>query len=241
MTRLALVSDQHGNDVAFKAVADDVERAGADIVVCLGDVAQGGAQPRETLERLKALGWRTILGNADAFLLEVPADSNEWISDRQLAVREWTLEQLDGSLRGFIRSFEPRIELDLDGVKIVCFHASPRHYEDLLLPDSEESALVPFLPAADNDLLTGGHTHRQWTRTIETALFVNPGSVGNPDDEPAAGIPLRADYAIVTIGDGGLAVDFKHSRYALDDLERATVSSGRPFAGSMLSEWQRSS
>jgi putative phosphoesterase len=237
--KLALVSDQHGNDVAFKAVAEDVERSGADIVICLGDVVQGGAQPSETLDRLKSLGWRTVLGNADAFLLDVPEQSNEPLSERQLEVRDWTLERLDAPHQDFIRSFEPRIELDLDGAKIICFHASPRHYEDVLLPDSDGQALTPFLPASPSDLLAGGHTHRQWTRQIETALFVNPGSVGLPDDAPAAGIPLRADYAIVTIGNGALAVDFKHSRYAFDDLERATISSGRPYARPMLEEWQR--
>jgi predicted phosphodiesterase len=28
------------------------------------------------------------------------------------------------------------------------------------------------------DLLAGGHTHLQWTRYVDGALFVNPGSVG---------------------------------------------------------------
>ena len=40
--RLALISDIHGNDVAFAAAMADVERVGVDVVVCLGDVAQGG-------------------------------------------------------------------------------------------------------------------------------------------------------------------------------------------------------
>lgn len=107
--KLALVSDQHGNDVAFKAVAEDVERSGADSVICLGDVVQRGAQPSKTLDRLKSLGWRTVLGNADAFLLDAPEQSNEPISERQLEVRDWTLERLDASHQDFIRSFEPRM------------------------------------------------------------------------------------------------------------------------------------
>ena len=54
--RLALLSDQHANDVAFRAVLEDVERLEAEEVVCLGDVAQGGAEPTQTLDRLAALG-----------------------------------------------------------------------------------------------------------------------------------------------------------------------------------------
>src|SRR6478672_13203144 len=70
--RVALISDQHANDVAFRVALEDVERVGVEEVVCLGDVAQGGSQPAETLDRLATLGCETVLGNADALLLEVP-------------------------------------------------------------------------------------------------------------------------------------------------------------------------
>src|SRR5919197_634839 len=93
--RLALISDIHGNDVAFEAVVADLDRLEPDVVVSLGDVAQGGAEPAQTLERLRALGARTVMGNSDAFLLAVPVDSPEPLTERQLEVREWTLGQLD--------------------------------------------------------------------------------------------------------------------------------------------------
>ena len=105
--RLALLSDQHGNDVAFRAALEDVERLGPEQVVCLGDVVQGGSEPAQTLNRLAAIGCETVLGNADAFLLEVPGDSPEPVTDQQLEVREWTLSQLDASHLQQIRSFAP--------------------------------------------------------------------------------------------------------------------------------------
>jgi len=79
--RLALLSDQHGNDVAFRAVLADVERLGVEEIVCLGDVVQGGSEPAQTLDRLAALGGETVLGNADAFLLEVPSASPEPVTE----------------------------------------------------------------------------------------------------------------------------------------------------------------
>jgi len=54
--RVALISDQHANDVAFRVALEDVERVGVEEVVCFGDVAQGGSQPAETLDRLATLG-----------------------------------------------------------------------------------------------------------------------------------------------------------------------------------------
>lgn len=49
MARVAIISDLHGNAVAFQAVLDDIGRLGIDDVVCLGNAVQGGPQPTATL------------------------------------------------------------------------------------------------------------------------------------------------------------------------------------------------
>ena len=61
---LALVSDIHGNDVALAAVVAELERLGIERVVCLGDAVQGGDAAAEVLDRLAALDWPVVLGNA---------------------------------------------------------------------------------------------------------------------------------------------------------------------------------
>jgi len=212
--RLALISDQHGNDVAFRAALEDIERLGVDEVVCLGDVAQGGDEPAKTLDRLAALGCDTVLGNADAFLLEVPADSNEEITERHLERREWTLSQLDDSHVEQIRSFAPVVHREIGGVRMLVFHGSPQNYEDVLLPESDDDALAPFL-GRDAALLAGGHTHLQWTRRIGDALFVNPGSVGLSYDRHTDPPTIRsvAEWALVTVQDGAVAIEFRQIPY----------------------------
>src|SRR5213078_4941487 len=119
----------------------------------------------------------TVLGNADAFLLEVPVDSPEPVTERQLEVREWTLSQLSSSHLEQMRAFAPVVRRKLDGVPLLLFHGSPRSYDDVLLPELEGEATEPFL-GHHAALLAGGHTHLQWTRRIGDALYVNPGSVG---------------------------------------------------------------
>ena len=212
--RLALLSDQHGNDVAFRVVLEAVERLGVEDVVCLGDVAQGGDEPAQTLDRLAALGCETVLGNADAFLLEVPTDSNEEVTERQLERREWTLSQLDDSHLEQIRSFAPVVHREIDGVRMLFFHGSPRFYEDVLLPDSDAGALEPYL-GYDAALMAGGHTHLQWTRQIGDALYVNPGSVGLSWDRHTDPPVLRAlaEWALVTVADDAVAVEFRQIPY----------------------------
>jgi len=226
--RLALLSDQHGNDVAFRSIVEDVERIGVDRIFCLGDVAQGGAQPAQTLDRLAGLDCETVLGNADAFLL---GEDNEEPTPELVEVREWTLSCLDDRHLDQIRSFSPTIELELEGQKLLFFHASPQSFDDVLLPDTDDD-LDPWL--VDADLLAGGHTHKQWTRRLGQALFVNPGAVGlaydyhQPEDDFR--FDAVAEYAVVTIGPHGPSVEFRRVRYSLEELRRAVLASGRPNA-----------
>jgi putative phosphoesterase len=230
--RLALISDLHGNDVAFRTAVEDIERIGPDSVICLGDVAQGGAQPAETLDRLAELGCETILGNADHFLLDQEVFGPDEPPTREhLEVREWTLSQLEERHLGQIREFVPTLELEVDGQRLLFFHGSPRSHQDILLPE-RETDLAPWL--VDADLLAGGHTHKQWTRRIDGALFVNPGAVGLAYDHHQPEESFRfdpvAEYALVTIGPQGLAVEFRHVPYSLEELRRVVLASGRPHA-----------
>jgi predicted phosphodiesterase len=236
--RLALLSDQHANDVAFRAALEDVERLGAEEIVCLGDVAQGGAEPAQTLGRLASIGCETVLGNADALLLEVPADSPEPVTERQLEVRAWTLAQLDASQIEQIRSFAPVVRRELDGVSLLFFHGSPRSYDDVLLPESGDEALEPYL-GHGTALLAGGHTHLQWTRRIDGGLYVNPGSVGIAYDrfEDPPLLRPHAEWALVTAADGAVAVEYRRVPYAAEAVRTATRLSGRPYADEWAAQW----
>jgi predicted phosphodiesterase len=200
---LALVSDVHGNDTALAAVVEELERLGIERVVCLGDAVQGGPQPAEVLDRLAELGWPVILGNADAFLLEVPEDSHEWVREEQLERRAWTLGQLSAEHLDQIRSFVPTLDVQLaDGFVLRAFHGSPRSYDDIVLPETPDAEAERILGGSGADLLAGGHTHLQWARYVDAALYVNPGSVGFAydrfDDDPSP--KNLAEYAIVNGG-----------------------------------------
>lgn len=239
--RLALISDQHGNDVAFRAVLADVERLGVEEIVCLGDVVQGGTEPAQTLDRLAGLGCETVLGNADAFLLEVDENSPEPVTERQLEVRDWTLSQLSPAHVEQIRAFAPVVRRELDDVSLLLFHGSPRSYDDVLLPERGGDALEPFV-GHDAALLAGGHTHLQWTRRIGDAIYVNPGSVGISYDRQAEAPVLRtlAEWALVTVAEGAVGVEFRQVPYALEDVRGAAQQSGCPHADEWAAQWSAS-
>ena len=93
--RIAVIADIHGNILALEAVLDDLaRRGGADRVINLGDCVSGPLWPRETVERLQALGWPTVRGNHDRRVALDPLDemgpSDKFAYDRLTpAQRDW--------------------------------------------------------------------------------------------------------------------------------------------------------
>src|ERR671929_1548429 len=97
--RVALIADVHGNAVGLDSVLAELERERVDEIVSLGDVAQGGAQPAEVVERLRTLGCRCVFGNSDEFLLTLDVDTTgEDVEgeerERLLRRGEWSQAQL---------------------------------------------------------------------------------------------------------------------------------------------------
>ena len=120
------------------------------------------------------------------------------------------------------------------GASLLLFHGSPRSYDDVLLPELAGEALEPFL-GHDAALLAGGHTHLQWTRRIGDALYVNPGSVGISYDrhEDPPNLRALAEWALVTVVDGTVAVEFRQVRMRSrrQELRRSRAAARRQTSG----------
>ena len=240
--RVALISDMHGNAVALDAVVAELEREAVDEVVSLGDVAQGGAQPAECLQRLRELRCRLVMGNSDEFLLDhapeldlVPAERRESV----LAVREWTRERLAPDDLDFLASFEPTVELALDGGRtLLCFHGSPRSCDDIVLPTTPEDELETMLGGRRASVMAGGHIHVQWLRPHGDCLFLCAGSVGMAYErswprDPTSFAPW-AEYAVVTSAGTAIGVELRRVAFDVAALEAAIRESGKPDAAEEL-------
>jgi predicted phosphodiesterase len=239
---LALVSDIHGNDVALAAVVAELERLEITRVICLGDAVQGGPQPAEVLDRLAALKWPVVLGNSDDFLLRIPEDSPEPVTARQLEVRAWSLSRLESKHLEQIASWPLTLDVEVEGgLELRAFHGSPTSYDDVVLPETTDGEAERLLGGSGVDVLAGGHTHLQWARWIDGALYVNPGSVGVPYDrhQPADDVLFTpvAEYAVLTGG----GVEFRRVPFDLDAHVGAGIENEQPYAEEARSHWQSAS
>ncbi|RWA86743.1 metallophosphoesterase family protein [Mesorhizobium sp.] len=229
--RIAVLADIHGNVLALDAVLDDLgRRGGADLVVNLGDCVSGPLWPRETMQRLEALGLPTVRGNHDRRVAEDPADEKMWPSDR------YAQERLTPAQREALFALPLTLEI---APGIVAFHARPDHDEKYLADAIVDGQLVHAPLSAIRRRLKSldpacrialcGHSHRsELIRIPGGPVVFNPGSVGCPayaDDTPPAHVSEQgaphARYGIVELGASGrldrfevIAVDYDHEAAA---------------------------
>jgi predicted phosphodiesterase len=225
--RIGLFSDTHGNAVAFDAFLADLEQHPVDRLVALGDMVQGGSQPVECVERLRALGCPVVMGNADWFVLTGEPGA-EPVTEQQEANRLWTLSQLPETDREFVRSFQPTV----DEPPVLGFHGSPASFDDVILPLTPEDELRGLLAGADTRILAGGHVHQQFVRRLGSSLFLNPGSVGFSVDPEQPEDAIRFDpwaaWAVVEVDDDRLSVDFRRAPFEAAEVVRAIEASDLP-------------
>lgn len=246
--RVAVISDMHGNDFAFKAVEADIKRRKITQMVCLGDAVQGGPQPAAVVRRLRRLNCPVVMGNADAWLISGIETADEGIPPERLIkmrdVRDWSLSQLTEDDLAFIAGFQPTITIKLEaGLELLCFHGSPTSFDDVILPAASEDEFQKFLSSYAGRILTGGHTHAQQIRRIGKYFFFNPGSIGfayshnQPADQFYA--DPWAEYAILTVENGQVSLEFRRVPFNAKELIRIYRESGRPFAEEAIMQYQR--
>ncbi|MDA3935460.1 MAG: metallophosphoesterase family protein, partial [Actinomycetota bacterium] len=92
-----------------------------------------------------------------------------------------------------------QIRLDIDGVRLLLVHGSPRKINEYLLLDRSESQLARLAVDADAEVVLHGHIHIPYHRSFDagesgrdgaagTLHYVSSGSVGKPKDgDPRAG------------------------------------------------------
>jgi putative phosphoesterase len=242
--KLGIISDIHGNLPALEAVLAELAGESVDRIVCLGDVAALGPQPREVVARLRALGCPVVMGNTDAALFEppTPAAGAAETQDQTDDIAAWGAAQLASEELAYLRSFQPTVTLDLDGHALLCYHGSPRSFVERITPETPDDDLAEMLAGHPATLYAGGHTHSQMLRRHREALVLNPGAVGLAVDAvPFARARYHmawAEYAVVTVRGARLEVALHRTPFDLDALRAAAAASGMPHAAAWAADWR---
>lgn len=201
MSKLAFISDIHGNSVALDAVLKDIKIKNVDKVFVLGDICYRGPEPQRALDLVQGLDCQVIKGNADEWVVrgvqkgEVPDQALEMMNKE----RDWIVSQLSEECVEYLRELPTQLNFEVEGVRIHAFHATPNSLFEVVPPSASDETLMEKLVTTEADLYIYAHIHKPYIRFINGKCIVNIGSVGLPFDGVS-----KASYSIVEINEGSI-------------------------------------
>jgi predicted phosphodiesterase len=231
---IALISDIHGNLTALDAVLADIDAARIGERYCLGDLVGYGPDPKGVVDRMRASGIPTVLGNYDEGIGLRRGDCGCYYatplarSDGE-AGYAFTEAQIDDDRAAWLAGLPHELRFTHGGRRVLLVHGSPRKVNEYLLPDRTDEQLVRLAKAADADIVCVGHVHMPYHRVLAgsdgTRIdYVSVGSVGKPKD----GDP-RACWTELTLGDeGSVDADFHRVAYDIETVAAKMRAAGLP-------------
>jgi hypothetical protein len=225
--KLAILSDIHGNRHALEAVLKHARGQGAaQLILNLGDSTGYGPDPEGVVRWIRGANFRNILGDYDNKVVSKKHRREAWkavkTSDKR-AMFAWTYEALSKRSRKFLKALPEQISLQLEGLQLVLSHASPASRHEHLGLDTPETRLQALAQGSKADIILCGHSHQAFVRRAAGTLFINPGSVGRPDD----GDP-RASYAVLELQEDRATAQLFRVPYNITGAVQAMRRTGLP-------------
>ncbi len=185
MTRLAVLSDIHGNSIALEAVLQDLAPFEIDQIVLMGDQINWGPFSAQVVERIVREGWLVIRGNNEFYLLDynTPRAPAAWSDPERFPLLPWIYRQLNGRWQGVIAGWPDSLSLRFpDAPPLRVVHGSPRSNQEPIFASTPEPEIEAMFAGVEETTIVAGHTHLIIDRRVGRWHIVNPGSVGNPVD-----------------------------------------------------------
>jgi putative phosphoesterase len=223
--RIAIVSDIHGNGMAFEAVLADLRQTSPDLVLHGGDLADCGSSPVEIVDTIRSLGWQGVAGNTDQMLAspetfeefarQSPQLGTLWNALREMASA--TREQLGEDRLTWLRS----LPLAQTSPVFALVHARPGDPWRAPAHNASDAELISVYGDLSQTTVFYGHIHRPYVRRLPGITVANTGSVGMPHDGDR-----RACYLLLD----GKQMEHRRVEYDVDRELAALYASGMPHA-----------
>lgn len=227
--RIAIISDIHANFQALQTVIDDIRAQNCEKVLCLGDLVLAGPEPAKVIDFVrKQADWTVIQGNTDKFIGEF---SPKIIEDMgaKFPVMANALQDdvkiLNDEEKNYLKNLPAQKGLEIEGVRILLVHGSPRRNNEDILPDMPLEKLEEIIAGVDASLIFCGHTHVPCGyQTKSKKTVVNVGSVGRPMTQDA-----KACYVVADFKNGTFTIEHRQLDY--DREKSAKIMLSRNFDG----------
>jgi diadenosine tetraphosphatase ApaH/serine/threonine PP2A family protein phosphatase len=248
MATTAIISDIHSNAVALRAVLEDIDAAGAERIICLGDIIGYGPEPLDSVDLVAERCEWSLLGNHDFAVLYEPTNFNPGAESAAYWTRDQFEAEPDEAKRReryeFLGRLRVRVVEKAGPWPLLAVHGSPRKpINEYIFPDDAINAYEKMRQIFDrvDRLAIVGHTHVPGVFTDEPDFYppdelggftyafnedekaiINVGSVGQPRDQDP-----RASYVLLHDD----RVEFRRVEYDVDATAKLIYQADR------LSDW----
>ncbi|MHC1784017.1 MAG: metallophosphoesterase [Anaerolineaceae bacterium] len=216
--KIALIADIHGNLPAIKTVLKHARSQGAREIWNAGDTIGFGPFPDEVIRLLDKNNAISIIGNADRKALRVKSFSTEkrgGLDPEKWSSAQWAFDHLSKSSQKLLSNLPRERRFLTKDWKVLITHGSPASEKEHLGPETPEERLRELAGMNQAQIIICGHSHRPFARLVDETWFINPGSVGRPDD----GDP-RASYSLLRLKKNSLDVAFFRLEYDFEKFVR---------------------
>ena len=224
MTKIAVLSDIHGNMTALEAVLADAKKAKVDEYWLLGDILMPGTGRRRILNLLAALPITAIvLGNWENSLwrglhrkLDLTKASHRYL----LRQCQYILEEISPEEIEDLRNQPMQVHRQFGDLTVgITHHLPDKNWGRELIHTGKQEDFDRLVTEPHASIAVYGHIHQQLLRYgSDGQLILNPGSIGQPFFLDA-GLrkDLRAQYMILEFDEAGLSdVDFRRVDYDVE-------------------------
>lgn len=239
--RYAIISDIHGNLIAFQAVLKDIYYNKINKIILLGDYCIDFPWANEVVNLIRSFDNAYVIrGNKEDYFINLENHEQSSQTSEQLAPIYWNYRELNLSNREYLKSLPERLDISAGKDKIYLAHM-PEMFFGKAFPDTLGADYLPIFSAypynishkyylryADkilkndcslldriNRLPDGvylfGHYHTQWYAQVNGKLLINPGSCGLPMDNDN-----RASYTILDCNGPKCMVEERRVSYDIE-------------------------
>ena len=224
MTKIAVLSDIHGNTTALEAVLADAKKAKVDEYWLLGDILMPGTGRRRILNLLATLPITAIvLGNWENSLwrglhrkLDLTKASHRYL----LRQCQYILEEISPEEIEDLHNQPMQVHRQFGNLMVgITHHLPDKNWGRELIHTGKQEDFDRLVTEPYASIAVYGHIHQQFLRYgSDGQLILNPGSIGQPFFlDVKLRKDLRAQYMILEFDEAGLSdVDFRRVDYDVE-------------------------
>ena len=224
MTKIAVLSDIHGNTTALEAVLADARAAEVDEYWLLGDILMPGTGRRRILDLLASLPIAArVLGNWENSLwlgLHRKLDPTKVSHRYLLRQSQYILEEISPKEIEELHDQPMQVHRQFGDLTVgITHHLPDKNWGRELIHTGKQEDFDRLVTEPYASIAVYGHIHQQFLRYgSDGQLILNPGSIGQPFFLDAKlRKDLRAQYMILEFDDAGLSdVDFRRVDYDVE-------------------------